>query len=257
MGLVQYEVKNKIAYVTMNRPEKRNALSPELVTELQQAFEAAAIDTGVKVIVLTGNGSAFCAGADLAYLQQLQGFTYQENLDDSDHLKKLLTQIYHHSKPVIAKVQGHAIAGGCGLATVCDFVYAAEEAKFGYTEVKIGFVPAMVLIFLIRKIGEARASELLLSGDLITADMARQIGLAHQVSPLDKLDQEVDALADRLAINNSGESMSLTKKLMKQVQNLTLEEALDKASETNARARGTKDCQRGIASFLNKQNIEW
>jgi methylglutaconyl-CoA hydratase len=157
MSLVLYSVANQTAYLTLNRPEKRNALSPEIITELKNAFDKAEQDASVKVVVLKANGESFCAGADLNYLQQLQNFSYEENLADSQHLKELFLKIYTLKKVVIAQVQGHALAGGCGLATVCDFTFAVPEAKFGYTEVRIGFIPALVAVFLIRKIGEQKA----------------------------------------------------------------------------------------------------
>ncbi len=155
MPLIETSVKDRIGYIVLNRPDKRNALSPEMVSELKLAFKKAEDNAAVKVIVLKANGESFCAGADLAYLQDLQKFSYEENLADSRHLKELFLQIYTLRKVVIAQVQGSAMAGGCGLATVCDFVYAVPESKFGYTEVKIGFIPAIVMVFLLRKIGEA------------------------------------------------------------------------------------------------------
>src|SRR6478736_297001 len=179
MELVLYEVKDRVGYITLNRPEKKNALSHELVAELKDAFTQAENDTNVKIVVLQANGDAFCAGADLAYLQRLQKFSFEENLADSNHLKELFLKIYQLKKVVIAKVQGHALAGGCGLATVCDFVFAIPEAKFGYTEVKIGFIPAIVLVFLIRKIGEKLAKHLLLSGELVQANDAINFGLIN------------------------------------------------------------------------------
>jgi methylglutaconyl-CoA hydratase len=144
MSLVIYTVKDRVGYITMNRPEKRNALSHELVMELTHAFDTAENDLSVKVIVLKAQGDAFCAGADLAYLQQLQNYSFEQNLEDSRQLKNLFLKIYQLKKVVIAQVQGHALAGGCGLATVCDFTFAVPEAKLGYTEVKIGFIPALV-----------------------------------------------------------------------------------------------------------------
>lgn len=257
MDPVHYSVKNRKAYITLNRPEKRNALNTELVSALKEAFLKAGADDEVKVIILQAEGKAFCAGADLAYVKDLQDFTYEENLEDSDHLKALFLQIYNHPKPVIAQVQGHAIAGGCGLATVCDFIYSIPEAKFGYTEVRIGFVPAMVMVFLIRKIGEAKASQLLLSGELITTEKALELGMVHHISTAEKLEEDVNEFADRLIKNNSAESMKLTKTLIKQVQDVTLDAALKLASQTNARARATNDCKRGISAFLDKEPITW
>lgn len=257
MNVIEYEVRDRIALITLNRPEKRNALSHELVSALKKAFDKASHDDAVKVVVLKANGEAFCAGADLGYLQQLQNFSYEQNLEDSNHLKELFVQIYTHPKVVIAQVQGHALAGGCGLATVCDFTYSVTDAKFGYTEVKIGFIPAIVMVFLIRKIGEARAKELLLTGDLISAERALQLGLINKVVTPDALENEVMTLASRLITSNSGESMKMTKQMIAQVQSLSLEEALRYAAGMNAQARATNDCKRGISAFLNKEKLSW
>lgn len=256
-SLIKYETKNRAAYITLNRPEKRNALSPELVFELKQAFAQAYDDEEAKVIVLEAVGKAFCSGADLGYLQQLQKHSFEDNLQDSRNLKELFYQIYIHPKVVIAKVQGHAIAGGCGLATVCDFVYAAEEAKFGYTEVRIGFIPSIVKVFLLRKIGEARAKQLLLSGDMVSAEEAYSLGLVNKIFPSEELGQAVDDLVKTLTENNSGYSMYLTKQMIAEVQHMPLEEALDYAAQMNAQARESKDCKKGISSFLNKQPLKW
>jgi methylglutaconyl-CoA hydratase len=257
MKQVEYHVKNRIATITLNRPEKRNALSHELVADMKEAFSNAEKDDHVKVIILKANGDAFCAGADLGYLQQLQKFSYEQNLQDSNHLKELFFKIYTHPKVIIAQVQGHALAGGCGLATVCDFAYAVPQAKFGYTEVKIGFIPAIVTVFLLRKIGEARSKELLLGGDLITSDQAVQIGLINKVVQPERLDSEVLALATKLVEGNSGQSMKLTKQMIAQVQSESIIDALNYAAEMNARARGTEDCKRGIAAFLSKEKLVW
>lgn len=257
MKLVEYHVKERIGVITLNRPEKRNALSHELVADLKEAFVNAEKDDQVKVVILKANGEAFCAGADLAYLQQLQKFSYEQNLQDSNHLKELFLKIYTHPKVVIAQVQGHALAGGCGLATVCDFTYAVPQAKFGYTEVKIGFIPAIVTVFLLRKIGEAKSKELLLGGELISADQALQIGLINSVIAPEKLESEVWETAGKLVSGNSAQSMKLTKQIIAQVQSESIVDALNYAAEMNARARGTEDCKRGIAAFLNKEKLIW
>lgn len=257
MSFVLYTVTNQIAYITINRPEKRNALSPELVTELKTAFDKAEQDAAVKVVVLKANGESFCAGADLGYLQQLQNFSLEENLADSNHLKELFLKIYTLKKVVIAQVQGHALAGGCGLATVCDFTFSVPEAKFGYTEVRIGFIPALVSVFLIRKIGEQKARHLLLTGEIIKADTALAYGMITEVVPADELENRVNQFAQILILQNSAQSMQLTKQLIHEVQNLTLDEALNFAANQNAKARATDDCKKGIASFLNKQEIKW
>ncbi len=257
MSLVEYSVKERVGYITLNRPEKRNALSHELVSELKTHFERAEQDEHVKVIVLNAHGDSFCAGADLGYLQQLQNFSYEENLADSHHLKDLFLKIFTLEKVVIAQVQGHALAGGCGLATVCDFAFAVPEAKFGYTEVRIGFIPALVAVFLVRKIGEQRARQLLLTGEIIKAEEALERGLITKVVPPTKLDSSVFDFAQNLIQSNSTQSMQLTKQLIADVQGKTLTEALDMAATLNAKARATDDCKKGVAAFLNKEKLSW
>lgn len=257
MQTLIYRTEGRIAYITLNRPEKRNAFSRQLVGELKDAFAAAAADDMVKAIILRAEGKVFSAGADLDYLQSLQSLSYEENLEDSTYLKDLYLQIYTLPKVVIAEVQGHAIAGGCGLATVCDWVITVPEAKFGYTEVKIGFIPAIVAVFLLRKIGEGRARELLLSGDLISAEKALQFGLVNEIVPATHLRQRVEELAARLCTSNSSQAMAATKRLVTQVGHMTTQEALAYAAAQNALARATPDCKRGIAAFLNKETIVW
>ena len=257
MQQIHYQTKNRIAYITLNRPEKRNAFNRQLVSELKQAFDLAAQDTDVKVIILKAEGKVFCAGADLEYLQSLQQFTYDENLEDSSYLKELYEQIYTHPKVVIAAVQGHAIAGGCGLVTVCDFVFSVPDAKFGYSEVKIGFVPAIVMIFLIRKIGEAKAKNMLISGDLIDAQKGHADGMIYQIVPEQQLMSTVEAFAIHLCTTNSAESMKVTKQMIAHIQEMPLGEALKYGAETNAKSRASEDCKKGIATFLNKEKLSW
>lgn len=257
MPLVEFSIQERIGTITINRPEKRNALNPELISELKSAFRTASESEEVKVIVLKATGDVFCAGADLEYLQKLQSFSYQENLEDSRSLKELFLQIYTLNKVVIAEVQGNAIAGGCGLATVCDFVISAPEAKFGYTEIRIGFIPAIVMIFLLRKIGEGRSKELLLSGKLINASVALDWGMVNRVVEKAILSHEVYLFARQLVTSASGQSLALTKRMIGEVQQMKLEEALDFAAQQNAAARGNGDCKKGIASFLNKQELKW
>jgi len=257
MSYIEYSVKDRIGFVTLNRPEKRNALSFELVTELKIAFTTLENDEHVKIIILNAYGPTFCAGADLMYLQQLQNFSYEENLADSNHLKELLLQIYTLKKVVIAQVQGHALAGGCGLATVCDFVFAVPEAKFGYTEVKIGFIPAIVMVFLLRKIGEANVKQLLLSGDLVSAEEAYRFGIVNKIVAKEDLANKVNTFAQNLLLSNSSHAMMVTKQMIAQVQSMSLDEALSFAAEMNAKARASEDCKKGVSAFLKKEKIVW
>lgn len=254
---ILYNVAERIATITLHRPEKRNALNGAMVAELRTALQQAGADEHVKVIVLKGSGEAFCAGADLDYLQQLQRNTRKENLADSKELMQLMLQIYHHSKVVIAQVEGHAIAGGCGLVTLCDLSYVVPEAKLGYTEVKIGFIPALVSIFLVRKIGEGRARDLLLTGRLITAEKAEVYGLVNEVVPADRIAAHVEKVAADLCTGASANSLKLTKKLITDVFDQPLENALEQAARLNAETREHTDCQRGIQAFLAKEKMVW
>lgn len=257
MSLVLSTVDDRVGYITLNRPEKRNALSPQLVGELKEAFQAFQVQSDVKVVVLQASGKAFCAGADLAYLQQLQRFTAEENVADSKSLAELFQLIYEYPKPVIAKVQGHAIAGGCGLASVCDFIISVPEAKFGYTEVRIGFVPAIVSFFLIKKIGEAKASHYLLSGDLYDARIFAESGLIYQVAEVDQLDVVVKEFAQQLVHKNSSASMEMTKELIASIGTMGISHAMEHAAQINSKARATNDCVKGIGAFLSGDALSW
>lgn len=257
MNYIEYAVEDRIAYVTLNRPEKSNALCFDLITELRVAFRQAEEDEKVRIVILRANGEAFCAGADLQYLQELQANSFEQNLADSDHLKELFLQIYQLKKIVISQVHGHALAGGCGLATVCDFTFAAPEANFGYTEVRIGFVPAIVMVFLLRKVGESKAKQLLLGGSIIGAQQAKDLGLIQFVVEKDLLAATVKEFALQLTENNSTYAMVVTKQMIAKVYGLQFEDALRFASEMNAKARSSEDCRRGITSFLNKEKINW
>ena len=254
---VTYHCENRIGFITMIRAEKRNALNPQLVEELKIAFSSAEKDEKCKVIVLQAKGQVFCAGADLKYLQSLQSFSHQENVTDSSSLMQLFKQIYSLEKVVIAKIQGHAIAGGCGLASVCDLSIASDEAKLSFSEVKIGFIPAIVSVFLLRKIGESKTKELLLSGKTLSAKEAVSIGLINQVVSNDILDDTVQNLSEKLCHQTSVQSLSITKKLIANLQNMSLEDGLNFAVEENAKARLSEDYKKGISSFLNKEKINW
>lgn len=255
--LIQYSVENRTAIITLNRPEKRNALNEQMVNELKEAFHHAKEDSEVKVVLLKANGKVFSAGADLEYLQRLQKNSYDENHADSMHLMELYWQIYTHPKLVISQVEGHAIAGGCGLAAICDLCYAVPEAKFGYTEVKIGFIPALVSIFLTRKIGEGHARELLLTGRLMEATEAAFVGLISDIFDKGHIHDMVQQKVKELCQNTSSQSISQTKRLLADTSGLGIEDAIEIAAERNAHARTTTDCQKGIQAFLNKQKPEW
>jgi len=255
--LVLYSVSDRIATISLNRPEKRNAFSPELVSSLTEALLTAGDDDEVKVIILKAEGTTFSAGADLAYLQQLQGNTHEENVQDSENLKTLFTTIYYLPKIVIAQVEGHAIAGGCGLATVCDITFAVPEALFGYTEVKLGFVPAIVSCFLLRKTSETNAKKMLLTGDLFSAEEALAYNLITYVTNKEEIHLRVLEFAAKLCNETSGNSLMVTKQLIGQTTNPGLEKSLELAVQINARVRESEDFKRGVAAFISKEQINW
>ncbi|MEX0746620.1 MAG: enoyl-CoA hydratase-related protein [Rhodothermales bacterium] len=252
-----YQVEERIATITLNRPDKRNALSGELIVALGLTLEEAAADDRVRVVILTGAGSAFSAGLDLEELRRLRDNTALENEADARRLADLYTQIYLHPKPVIAKINGHAVAGGCGLAAACDISVAVEEAKIGFTEVRIGFVPAIVSVFALRRIRETEARNLLLRGHLISAVEAVTYGLITMAVPPEELDEEVAYIANEIATETSASAVALTKRMLAQLPGMGFQEALAYAAQVNAFARGTEDCKAGIDAFLNKTPAPW
>jgi len=249
--VVLYEVRDGVARITLNRPAKRNALNDELISSLKALLRRANDDEEVIAIVLAGAGSDFCSGADLAALQKISTASVEENLEDATALMDLFLLIRSIRQPVIAAVKGRALAGGCGLASACDLVLAARSSRFGYPEVKIGFVPAMVMAILRRNVSEKRAFELLTLGSEISADEAVAAGLANRVIDDEAFDDEVDAFVEQFT-KVSASAVALTKKLLYQIDAMSFEDALRCGVDTNVTARMSDDCQKGIARFLKK-----
>lgn len=237
--------------LTLNRPEKRNALNDELIAALKNALREADSDDSLRAIVIRGEGKDFCSGADLSALQKIATASYEENLEDARVLAELFVLIRKVRVPVIAAVHGRALAGGCGLATACDLVVATSTARFGYPEVKIGFVPAMVAAILRRNLGEKKSFELLTQGFEFSAEQALSLGLVNRVVQDDELESAVMDFAS-VYTNVSGSAVAMTKRLLYDIDADTFETAIAKGVETNARARMTEDCQKGIARFLEK-----
>jgi methylglutaconyl-CoA hydratase len=252
---VQYGEAQGIATITLNRADKRNAISYELMNDLVAALKQAA-DSAAQVIILTGAGKAFCSGMDLDSLKQLTGRTHEQNLKDSETMAGLFRALYDCPQPVIAAVNGPAIAGGTGLATLCDFTLAVPEAKFGYTEVRIGFVPAIVSSFLIANIGEKRARDLLLTGRIFGAEEAHRLGLVNEIVPPEQLLPRAQELARQL-MENSPASLQATKKLLSAYTREQLDRQVAQAVEANAAIRQTADFKEGITSFLEKRKPTW
>lgn len=241
--------------ITLNRPERRNAMTPEMQVELIAAMEDAAV-SNCGVIVFRGAGEAFCSGLDLTVLQGMTDKTAVEHREDADRIARLFRTLYELPKPTIAAVHGAAIAGGTGLAIICDFTLAVPEAKFGYTEARIGFVPAVVSAFLTLQVGDKVARDLLLTGRLFDAAEAYRLGLVNEVVPPDAIATHVQALAQMLAVN-SPESLAATKRLMAAQNKAWLDAAIAQAIDANGKARETADFREGIAAFLEKRKPVW
>ncbi len=245
----------QLATITLNRPEKRNAISYELLDELLEALNEVE-RSPAEVLIVTGAGKAFCAGMDLDNLRAIAGRTEEQNHADSQTMALLFRTLYEFPKVTIAAVNGPAIAGGCGLATLCDFTLASSEAKFGYTEVCIGFIPAIVSAFLLRQVGEKQARDLLLTGRIISAEEAFRIRLVNEVVAHDKLLDRARELANSL-LQNSPASLIATKRLLNSYASDELSREIPTAVEENARIRLSDDFREGIRSFLEKRSPHW
>jgi methylglutaconyl-CoA hydratase len=248
---ILYSVEGGIVRITLNRPEKRNALNDELIGALKEALRQADHDEDVRVVMLGGAGSDFCAGADLAALQKISTATVLENLEDARSLMELFLLIRKVRMPVISAVQGRALAGGCGLALACDMVLAARTARFGFPEVKIGFVPAMVMAILRRNMSEKRAFELLTLGTDISAEEALTYGLVNRVLDDEAFADELDVFAHQFE-TLSASAVRLTKQLFYEGDAMSFNDALECGVDTNVIARMTEDSRKGIGRFLKK-----
>lgn len=248
---VLYAVEGAVALVTLNRPEKRNALNDALVAGLKDALRRADADDSVRVVLLTGAGADFCSGADLSALQKIADGSILDNLEDARSLMELFALVRRVRVPVAAAVRGRALAGGCGLATVCDIVLAARSARFGYPEVRIGFVPAMVMAILRRNVSEKRAFELVARGAEIGAEEAERFGLVNRVFDDDSFENEVESYVHSFE-RASRSAVSLTKRLLYQMDGMNFGDALEAGVDVNTIARMTDDCREGVARFLDK-----
>ncbi len=254
--LVLLEVTDQIATLTLNRPKVRNALSPALLEALLQHLDTLEQNPNVRAVVLTGAGGFFSSGADLENLKNLLEASAETQKRDSRLIATCLKRIYQFPKPMIAALEGAAVAGGAGLATACDMLIAGENCKLGYTEVKLGFVAAIVSVFLIRAIGEKQARELLLTGRLMDASEALRIGLVNEVVPTGTALSRAKELALQITAN-SGTALATTKELLSSLYSLSLEDGLNHAAGVNAWIRGTDDLREGVTAFLEKRKPKW
>ncbi len=245
-----------IRTLTLNRPDRRNALTPELQQALIDALEAAAATRTVQLVILTGAGSSFCAGLDLESLKAMRGQSPAELEADAARIARMFHTLYELPIPTIAAVNGHAIAGGAGLATLCDFTLAVPTASFAYTEARIGFIPALVSAYLVLQIGEKRARDLLLTARMVPAEEACRLGLVTEVVPAESLATRTQSLATAL-LANSPASLRATKQLLKEQNRSWLDQALRAATHANAQIRSTPDFHEGVAAFLEKRKPLW
>jgi methylglutaconyl-CoA hydratase len=252
---IEVEHVGGIATLTLNRPDKRNAISYELIDDLLRALDEVKT-SAAQVFILTGAGKAFCSGMDLDNLKALTGRSSEQNLEDTQKMASLFRSLYDFPKPTIAAVNGPAIAGGTGIATLCDFTLAVPDAKFGYTEVRIGFVPAIVSTFLLGQVGEKIARDLLLTGRLFGAEEAFRIGLINEIVPAEKLLDRARELAAQL-IENSPTSLAYTKRLLSEHTRAKLDSQIETAIRENASIRTTADFSEGVTSFLEKRKPKW
>ncbi|MGH9405383.1 MAG: enoyl-CoA hydratase/isomerase family protein [Terriglobia bacterium] len=254
---------NSVVTLTLNRPAKRNALTHEMMAELHAVLDEVEADSA-RVLIVTGAGESFCSGMDLSVLKQMagsrpeeaQGRPSEKVLADSRRIAHLFRHFYTFSKPAIAAVNGHAVAGGCGIATLCDITLAVPEARLGYTEVRVGFMPGFVSTFLIRQIGEKRARDLLLTGRILGAEEALRLGLINEVVPREKLLERAQEIGSQLA-GMSPTSLRFTKRLLAGFFEQELEREFALAIETSARIRTTRDFEEGLSAFLEKRAPHW
>ena len=253
---ISYSLENKIAKINLARPEVHNAFNEVMITELTEVFSRISQDDTVRVVVITGNGDSYCAGADLNWMKKMINFSYQQNLDDSLKLAELFYLMYSLPKPIIARVNGAAIGGGTGLVAVCDIAIAAEKAKFSLSEVKLGLVPACISPYVIRKVGEGRCREFFLTGERLTANRALDLGLVNQVVPLESLDQAVGEKVNQL-ISSGPKAIAMCKELLKKVPGMSFDEAKTYTADMIASMRIGDEGQEGMNAFLEKRKPKW
>ena len=246
-----YSAEQSVARITLNRPDKRNALDDQIINEMKEALDEAAHDASVRVVVVSGAGKDFSSGADLAALRRISEASVTENVADARNFAEMFVAMRRHPRPIIAAVRGRALAGGCGVATACDLILASESAQFGYPEVNIGFIPAMVMVILRRNLSEKRAFELITRGEVMGARAALEIGLINRVFADDEFDAQVEAYVNQMAAK-SASAVSLAKNLLYHMDAMSFESALEAGVQLNAITRMTEDCKRGVERFLKK-----
>ena len=253
---IKYEKKDSVGYITFNRPEIHNAFNDTVIDEMIYIFDKLEEDSGLRAVVLTGEGKSFCAGADLNWMKSVIDQSFEENLKESNRLADLFYKVYTFKKPVIGKVNGAAIGGGTGFVAVCDIAIAAESAKFSFSEVKIGVVPACIGPYVIKKMGEGKARELFITGERMLAKRAFEVGLVNEYVADDKLDEEVETLIKSI-LSSGPEAVAMAKKLVSEVPSMSPEQFKPYTAEMIANLRVSDEGQEGMNAFLNKRKPNW
>jgi methylglutaconyl-CoA hydratase len=253
---ILYDIENKIARVTFNRPDVHNAFNDIMIKELSMVFDDIARNPDVRVVVVTGKGKSFCAGADLNWMRRVKDYSYEDNLKESLELADMLYKIYASPKPIIARVNGTAIGGGTGLVAVCDIAIAAERAKFSFSEVKLGLIPACISPYVIKKCGEGKCREFFLTGERLTADKACNAGLINAVVELEGIDTFIDELVGKL-VSSGPEAIKSCKELLRKVSEMSIHEAKNYTAEIIAQLRISAEGQEGMVAFLEKRKPQW
>ncbi|UCE24777.1 MAG: enoyl-CoA hydratase/isomerase family protein [Candidatus Zixiibacteriota bacterium] len=253
---IKYEKKNQVGHVTFSRPEIHNAFNSTLIREMLHLFSEIEKDTDLRLVVLTGEGKSFCAGADLNWMRSVINQTFEENLAESNELAELLHKVYSCKKPVVGRINGAAIGGGTGFVAVCDIAIASRLAKFSFSEVKIGIVPACIGPYVVKKMGEGKARELFITGERMNADRAFEVGLVNKVVEHEELDAEVEKLIS-LVLSSGPEAVGVAKKLVSEVPGMLPDEYKPYTAEMIAHLRLSDEGQEGMDAFLNKRPPKW
>jgi len=253
---LSYSIENKVATVTFNRPDVHNAFNDKMINELSEVFDDIAQRQDIRVVIITGKGKSFCAGADLNWMRRVKDYTYDANLKESLELADMLYKIYASPKPTIAKVNGTAIGGGTGLVAVCDIAIASDRAKFSFSEVKLGLIPACISPYVMKKCGEGKCREFFLTGERLTAERAHAAGLINMVTSPDELDKTVGELVQRL-LSSGPEAVAKCKELLRNVAELSFEKGKSYTAEVIAQLRISDEGQEGMAAFFDKRKPKW
>ena len=256
LSTVKYEMHNRVAHVTFNRPEIHNAFNATVITEMQQVFDEIRSDDSLRVVVLTGAGKSFCSGADLNWMRAVINQSFEQNLTESNALAELFYSMYTCKRPIIGRINGAAIGGGTGFVALCDMAIAARSAVFSFSEVKIGVVPACIGPYVIKKIGEGKTRELFITGERMSADRAHQVGLVNKVVDDDQLDAEVEKLTESI-LSSGPEAVAMAKQLIGEVPSMTPEQFKPYTAEMIARLRISEEGQEGMDAYLNKRKPRW